>query len=190
MRPVILAALACLALAAPAAAQQPSAWREYAYPEMGFLIQFPLAPTVSTATWPAPGGRPVPATVYAARERRATYRVTVADFSGSPDDRAVIMSAAQTAARQGGEIKFDLEAHVDLQFGRQLSIAGKDGSYGDVAVFMLGRRLYVVEGWSLPPNAENRSDRIVRFVETLSFPNQPPGPLPAAVQAQFTVEAP
>jgi len=182
--------LVCLGLGAPAMAQAPTVWRDYAYPEMGFLIQFPVAPSVSTGTWPAPGGRTVPATVYAARERGATYKVTVADFSASSEDRAAIMSAAAAAAGQGGEIKLNLEAHVDLQFGRQLSIAAKDGGYGDVAVFMLGRRLFVVEGRALPPNADERTDRIVRFVETLSFPNQPPGPLPASVQAQFTVEAP
>jgi hypothetical protein len=173
-----LAPVICLVLAMPALAQPaPAGWRDYDYPDAGFLIQFPAQPTTSYGTYPAPGGRSVPARIYLARDPAASFSVTVADFSEVPDEGPAITAAAIRKAGEDGEVKLDLEDHVDLQFGRELSIVGKDGARSAVVIFLIDRRLYVVTGKALPPDAEAHSDRIVRFVETLSFPNRPEEPI-------------
>jgi hypothetical protein len=51
-------------------------------------------------------------------------------------------------------------------FGRNLSIAGTDGSHSTVAVFFYMGRLYVVEGTALSDDA---NADVVRFTQSLVF---------------------
>ena len=54
--------------------------------------------------------------------------MTVAELPGM-EESAVIDNAVKTLA-QGGDIKLDIPARVARVYGRQLSIAGADGTHG------------------------------------------------------------
>lgn len=174
MRGLALAALLTL-VALPALGQEPtSEWREIKNAEAGFAIQFPAAPTTSRTTYRLGDREPVPASVYTLKEPGEDLTLTVADFFTTQEDRTAIVDEALKALARDGEIKLNVEAHVDLQFGRTVSIGGKDGGRTLAAAFFVDRRLYLVSGRASPPDAEERSDRIARFVETLSLPDHEP----------------
>jgi hypothetical protein len=83
------------------------------------------------------------------------------------DETAVIDHAIKTLS-QGGEIKVDIPARVSRVYGRQLSIAGSDGSRSSVAIFYFKGRLYQIEGIALP-DAKDAGSYVIRFQQSLVF---------------------
>lgn len=135
-------ALSIVLLAGGARAQ---GFQEYAYPDAGFSAQFPVQPTVSEIQYRA-GAVSGPAKVYAARQGSAEYSVTVVDMSASPADGDAAVDAAVKALAATGQIKLDVRARIDRQFGREVSVQAKDGGQITTAVFYVGKKLYVLAG--------------------------------------------
>ena len=164
--PVRLAAFVVVVLmfGSPADAQ---AWREYRY--SGFAIQFPAEPTIERGTYLTAEGATVGARIYSARQAGAFYKVTVADLSSAhqSETRAVSQAVGQLTAN--GEVIVDVPHRVNRILGRQLSIAGHDGSRSAVALFYRNRRLYLVEGTILPTSDDPMSSDGVRFQQSLRF---------------------
>jgi hypothetical protein len=157
--------VASLAACAPAAAQ---GWTEYAYPSDAFTVSFPAEPTVQTTTYQAADGRTVEARVYSVTQDSGVFRMMVADLSGAAmAENAVIDHAVKTLA-EGGEIKLDIPHRISRVYGRQLSIAGPEGSRSMVAAFYYNHRLYLLEGKALPAAADATADAI-RFQQSLTF---------------------
>jgi len=156
--------LALTFVAHPAAAQS---WKEYAYPADAFSVAFPTEPTVRTTTYQAADGRQVEARVYSVLQDGSVLKMTVAVL---PDPAVAENSVLDHAVRMlshGAEITVDIPHRISRVYGRQLSIAGPDGSRSSVAVFYHKRRLYQIEGTVLP-TATATSDAI-RFQQSLSF---------------------
>ena len=65
-------------------------------------------------------------------------------------------------------MKVNAPHHIMAVFGRQLSIVKGDGSRVAVALFAYQRRLYQIEGRSLPAGNDATADAI-RFVQSLIF---------------------
>jgi hypothetical protein len=162
MRLIVLAFAAFIA-AAPANAQS---WREYDYPTYSFSVSFPSEPKVETTMYQAFNGRMVEARVYTVANSNGVLRMTIADLSdGDMEEKPVIDHAIKTLS-EGGEIKVDIPHRISAVYGRQLSIAGADGSHNSVAVFFHKRRLYQIEGKAA--SDEGTADAI-RFQQSLSF---------------------
>ena len=176
----LLAALVLIAAPLPAMAQT---WQEYRYPEAGFVIQFPAAPTLTDTAFTTRQGLTVPARLYALHEAGGDFSVTVADFSGTTADRVTIMAEGVAAAAGEGKVTIDMIAHIDLQFGRQISTLSPGGKRRAAVVFLLERRLFIVTGTA---RTQAGSDRIARFVDGLSFPGQPGGPSPDEVLSSLS----
>jgi hypothetical protein len=62
-----------------------------------------------------------------------------------------------------------LDARINREFGRELSVSGADGSRSAIAIFFVNRHLYLLDGESLPPNAIAKSGDAVRFQQSLQF---------------------
>jgi hypothetical protein len=170
MRPnaLILAFIAAVFLAGgppPAAAQD---WKEYAYPEYSFAVSFPADPKVETTTYPAADGRPVEAHVYSVTQDGGVFKVTVADLSNAAMDESAVIGHAIETLSQEGEVKVNIPHRVRRVFGRQLSIAGADGSRSSVAVFYYKQQFYQIEGKALPTGTDGTADAI-RFQQSLVF---------------------
>ncbi len=157
----LAAAGAVLLVAAPAWAQ---GWQEYDYPEAGFAAQFPVKPTVAELQYRAPG-LTAPAKVYTARQGSADFSVTVADLSGVDPGKDAAIAAATAAFAGTGEIKLDVNARIDRQFGHELSIQGKDGGRTVTAIFYIDKKLYILAART---DADG-SGLGVRFQQTLQF---------------------
>ncbi len=171
-------------LCAAACATAPG-WRDYTYPQAGFTIQFPAPPRVSLTTYVA-AGRRVPATVWSLRQDGVVYAVQVADLAGAPVTASEAVDGAINTLRQTGQVIGDTTAHIELRFGRAISLADRDGGRRAIQVFYFDHRLYTVSGRALPPDANARTGRIVRFVDTMSFDVNPP-PALLAPQAGATL---
>ena len=157
--------IAALFASGPAAAQS---WKEYNYPQYAFGVSFPAEPTVATKPYQTADGTSVEARVYSVAQSNAVFTMTVVDLSGvQTEEKAVIDHAIQTLS-QGGEIKLDIPHRISRVYGRQLSIAGRDGSHASIALFYHQKRLYQIQGLALPSGEDGTADAI-RFQQSLIF---------------------
>jgi hypothetical protein len=154
---------ALLLVSAPAAAQK---WREYGYLENSFAIQFPAEPKISEGSY-ATAVVTVNATIYALEQADARYSVTVADFSKTRLSEAAVLDLAIAELKKDGDVTVDIPHRVNRQLGRQLSIAGHDGSRSSIALFYYQHRLYEVKGTSEDAGSSDGA----RFQQSLRFTN-------------------
>jgi hypothetical protein len=157
--------VATIAVGAPAAAE---GWTEYAYPGDAFTVAFPSEPKIEATTYQTADGHKVDARVYSVTQESGVFRMTVADLEGAAQaGNAAVDHAIKTLA-EGSEIKVDIPHRISQVYGRQLSLAGPEGSRSMVAVFYNKRRLYLLEGKALPGDANATADAI-RFQQSLVF---------------------
>jgi hypothetical protein len=95
--------------------------------------------------------------------------MTVADFSNIQIDQKAAIADAERAIGVTGKVTFAVDARIDRDYGRELSIAGADGSRSAVAIFFVNKHLYELIGQSLAPDAAAGSDNTIRFQQSLSF---------------------
>ena len=164
-----LSAIAALGLAAASVPALGQGWKEYSYPQSGFVVQFPAEPVISQGTFRAGTGPSVPSVSYSVRQDGIDYSVMVADYSGQRIDGQTAMGEAIKALAEVGEIKLDSQERIDRDFGHDITLAGKDGSRSMLAIFFVGNRLYELNGKALAPNAEAGSGKTARFQQTLVF---------------------
>ena len=163
---LILFMLAAFVAGRPAAALE---WTEYTYPDYSFSVSFPSEPKVETTTYQAANGRPVAAHVYSVTLDSNVFKMTVADMRETGlEENAVIDHAVKTLS-QAGEVKVDIPHRISWIYGRQLSIAGADGSRSSVAVFYYKRQLYQIEGTTLPAGDDSSTSNTIRFQQSLVF---------------------
>jgi hypothetical protein len=162
---------ACLTPMA-AAAQE---WKAYPYPEAGFAIQFPAAPTVDKSAFKTPDGASLPMTRYEVRQDRMVYTLSVVDYSTTNADGMATIAATEKSFGAAGKVTVAIDARVNRAFGRELSVTGAGGSRSAVAIFFVNRHLYTAVAQALPPNALENSDDAVRFQESLQFPDDTGG---------------
>jgi hypothetical protein len=160
---VVALAVVLLLNGSPAEAQ---AWREYRY--SGFAISFPTEPTIESGTYATGDGTIVDARIYSAQQDGTLYKVTVANLPRGRDE-AKVVSEAIGLLTENGDVVVDLPHRVNGILGRQLSIAGHDGSRTAIAVFYRSRRLYLVEGTILPTHDDPMSSAGMRFQQSLRF---------------------
>jgi len=158
-----LIGLAVLALAGSAAAQT---WQEYTNKDYSFTVMFPAAPQVETTTYQVAAGRSVPAHVYTARQDKGIFKVTVAELGNTGLQENAVIDYAVKNISAGGEVKVDFPHRIYQVYGRQLSIAGRDGSHSTVAVFDTNGRLYQIEAKVL---AGGNDTDLIRFQQSLIF---------------------
>lgn len=157
---------AALLIPAAAVAQE---WKVYQYPDPGFAVQFPLPPVVEQSTFKTSAGVSLPMTRYSARQDRVLYSLKVVDFSSVNPDGMRTIAEAEKSFGAFGRVTVAIDARVNREFGRELSVSGADGSRSAVAIFFANKHLYVLTGESLPPNAIARSGDAIRFQQSLQF---------------------
>src|SRR5262249_52094925 len=110
------------------------------------------------------------------QQENSAYRVSVIDFGNVTFDRDAAIEEALNEFRGKGDVKVDIPARVNRNFGRQLSIVAKDGSRSSVAVFFANNRLYEIEGTVLASNPDPNSGDAIRFQQSLRFTGNNAGP--------------
>lgn len=166
MKRTVAILMAAWLIPAVAAAQE---WKVYQYPEPGFAVQFPAPPAVEKGTFRTATGLSLPMTRYEARQDRVIYTVKVVDFSSANEDGMTAIAETEKSFGASGKVTVAIDARVNREFGRELSVNGTDGSRSAVAIFFANKHLYVLVGESLPPNAISRSGDAIRFQQSLQF---------------------
>lgn len=157
--------LAAFLASAPAHAQS---WREYAYPQYSFGVSFPAEPKIETTTYKTAEGDMVEARVYSVLQDNSLFKMTIADLSERKTEEGTVIDHAIKTLSEGGKITVDIPHRISRVYGRQLSIVGADGRHSSIAVFYYKRRLYQIEGVSLPQGADATANAI-RFQQSLIF---------------------
>jgi len=173
MRTSLLLAAAMTVLASSAMAD---GWMEYNYPELGFSVSFPAAPTVETMPFRTMDGIMANETQYTVQQENSAYRVAVIDFANVSFDRDTEITEALNDLRGKGDVKVDIPARVNRNFGRQLSIVAKDGSRSSIAIFYANNRIYEIEGTVLASSPDPNSGDAIRFQQSLRFTGDNFGP--------------
>ena len=174
---LIAFALAAFLAGGPAAAQN---WQEYSYPAYSFTVAFPADPQIETTTYQVADGRSVEAHVYSVRQNNGVFKVTVAELASTGLAESDVIGHAIKTLSEGGEVKIDIPHRVYQVYGRQLSIAGADGSRSTVAVFDFNGRLYQIEGKALPGGSPLD---MLRFQQSLVFTGGGSNRSPEAIRA-------
>jgi len=137
-------ALVALFFAGGTAAAQD--WMEYTYPDLAFSVAFPAEPKVEITTYQVADGRSFEARIYSVTQDTGVFKMTVVELPDAGIDENALISHAVNTMAQGSEIKLDIQHRIRRVYGRQLSIAGADGSHSYVAAFLHKKRLYQIEG--------------------------------------------
>jgi hypothetical protein len=166
MRLIIPMAIFTILSSAPVQAQ---AWEEHAYPDAGFAVQFPVEPRVEAGSYETADGTSVPATVYSASEGSGVYTVIVAELANTPADQRNAIDDAVSQLRKTGQIELDVNARINREFGRELSVAENDGSRSTMGIFFFNHRLYELRARVLPPDPKAGSADALRFQQSLRF---------------------
>ena len=157
-----IAALVVLLCPGAAAAQD---WIEYTDRAERFMINFPGKPAVRDSTWESQRDDALPARVYSARAGQQRYTLTVVNLAkvAQPSDvKGAIAWAAWDFRKRGGEITYDAYAQSDRIEGHELHITNRDRTQTLAAIYMLARRLYILEA-TVPAN----SPGAVHFLQSL-----------------------
>jgi hypothetical protein len=162
---LLISIVTMLVLAAPAAAQ---GWKEYSYPDYFFEVAFPAEPKIETTTFQAADGALVEARVYSATRERGAFTLTIAELPGRAAAKDQEIDHAAKELIKDGTIKLDIPHRISQVYGRQLTIAGADGSYSSVALFYYKRRLFQIEG-KVFPGGDNSTADAIRFQQSLVF---------------------
>ena len=169
----LLAAVPLLAAAAAASAQ---GWSKYYSERDQFIVNFPGEPDVREVDYVSETGVAIPSRVYSVEDGASRYAITVVDYTQaeaahvercrrldaeldrvSPNqcrgrghlrdiDGAIAYEAWNIRQRQSGTVTYDAFGRVDGVPGHQLQILHPDESRSFIGLYMLDRRLYVLEG--------------------------------------------
>ena len=156
-----------------AAAAPPANWREYAYPEHGFAIQFPAAPKIEKSTYTAPWARELPATTYSVEQDHILYKMTVAELpAGTQDGANYLGEAAYYLMREGDVIFTDIPRIDQAQngvFGIGMVVDAEDGRRVRSSIYVTKGRLYRADAIVLPARGDKDQAIPSRFEQTLRF---------------------
>ena len=166
-----LIAVAILLLARPAFAQ--SEWREYVYPDQQFAVSFPAAPAVDALRVQTPVGTAANESRYNAALGGAHFQVSVFDLLRVRMNGPTAVARAAYSLRMRGEVKLDVVAEVQGNWGRDLEIVAPDGSSTVAAVFFRNDRLYVLEAAASDKDFDAVSADMIRFQQSLRFIGDP-----------------
>jgi hypothetical protein len=167
MRFIVLIATFSAIFVSSASAQ--SSWTEHVFADNHFQVQFPGEPSVATTPYIAADGAKATKTTYSVRQDTGLYQAAVIDLTQSGIDAATAIDQAVSALRENNNVTFNQAARQNGTCGRYLTLKGKDGSTSTVSLFFRDKRLYQIQGTSLPSNADASSGYMILFTNSFSF---------------------
>jgi hypothetical protein len=136
-------------------------WMEYAYPDYSFTVFFPAEPRIELTTYQGSDGRALQARIYSATLDGGVFKLTVVELPEAGTDGNVHVSHAVKTLTDGNQIKLDIPHRIRSTYGRQLAVAGADGSFSYLAVFVHKQRLYQLEGTASAAGGEADVDAMI-----------------------------
>jgi hypothetical protein len=138
--------VALLCLAAAAAAQTPSSWKEYSYPPDGFAVSFPTLPLVQTKNVPTDAGS-IELHEYSEQVNGVSMVVTVSNYGAAMTgkDADAQLEGAKNGALKNAEAKLKTEKKITLDANHGLELEADNGSiHFTVRMVVAGTALYQI----------------------------------------------
>ena len=156
-------------------------WIKYVNEQDQFIVNFPEEPELLEVNYVTESGATIPSRIYSVENENSRYAITVVNYTVaeqahvarcrrleaetdrvSPNqcrgrghlrdiDGSVGFEAWNIRRRNSGEITYDAFGRVDGVPGHQIQILHPDESRSFIGIYMLDRRLYVLEG-TVPGN--------------------------------------
>jgi len=142
----------------PAAAKD---WMEYAYPDRSFTVHFPAEPRIELTSYQGSDGRTFEARIYSATLSGGVFKLTVVELPEAGTDGNALVNHAVKTLTDGNQIKLDIPHRIRTTHGRQLAVAGANGSFSYLAVFVHKQRLYQLEGIASAAGGEADVDAMI-----------------------------
>jgi hypothetical protein len=168
MRLMTIVIAVALHMAAPADA----AWKQHAFPELGFSVDFPADTKTSKGEWKGAVARNVPTTMVSTELDHITYQAIVADFSNRLSELPSILGEAVYILSLEGapveEVMARIETGQNAIYGRRIAVALKDGGKKTSEVFATHGKLYVFTT-TISAAGDTGSPTAARFRDSISF---------------------
>jgi len=152
----LIPAALVLMTAAPVYAQ--SAWEEFTDRQEHFTVNFPGEPNVQPIEYKTGKGTTLPAKVYTAKDARGgEYKVTVVNYTNTPDEAGTAIAEAAKAIRAKGEVKYDAAEHTNNIPSQRVTVALAAGRTLLSETLMDHGRLFIMEADTppkMPPPAQ------------------------------------
>ena len=136
--------MAAALIASSAAA---AAWKEYPQPQLGFVVEFPADPAVSTGNYKTGLVAGAPAHIYSVKEEHALYVATVVDLLDRKEEGAILLGEAESTLSQLGDVTSISTSRVEpgraAIYGRFITINCRSGRVTD----QLGQTAETVRAW-------------------------------------------
>jgi hypothetical protein len=143
LRPTAFVIVAALIASSAAAA----AWKEYPQPDLGFVVEFPADPAISTGNYRTTLVPSATAHIYSVKEDHALYVATVVDLLDRKEEGATLLGEAESIVKGIGDVTSISTSRVEpgraAVFGRFITI---DCRYGK-ATDELGQTPETVRTW-------------------------------------------
>src|SRR5262245_27350123 len=108
-----------------------AAWKEYPQPQLGFVVEFPSDPNVSTGTYKTTLVPSATAHIYSVKEDHALYVATVVDLLDRKEEGAILLGEAESMITQLGDVTSISVSRVEpgraAVFGRFITIDCRRG---------------------------------------------------------------
>ncbi len=147
-----------------------AAWHGYVSREVGFSFIAPGEMKTEKATYASASANQRDAAVFRSMDNNIEYKVTVVNFAGSRNDEAVLIKEAATKFLAGRKVLSDVEARVDQNFGRKLTVElPNNGGRSMAGFYFKGGHLIQLEVTVLPANWDYETQDTGRFVDSVAF---------------------
>ncbi len=151
-------------------------WIKYVNEEDQFIVNLPREPELLEVDYITESGATIPSRIYSVENGNSRYAITVVDYTVAEEahvarcrrlevetdrvspnqcsgrghlrdiDGSVAFEAWNIRRRSSGEITYDAFGRVDGVPGHQIQMLHPDESRSFIGIYMLDRRLYVLEG--------------------------------------------
>lgn len=100
-------------------------WKKYSETQLGFAVDFPADPSLSTGRYHTALARSATAHIFSVKDARAAYVVTVVDLQDSREEGAILLGEAESLLTQLGDVRSISMSRAGgerLVYGRRLTI--------------------------------------------------------------------
>jgi hypothetical protein len=145
-----------------------AAWHGYVSREVGFSFTAPGEVKTEKATYAAQGARDAGA--FRSIDNNIEYKVTVVNFTGSGQNEETLIKDAATKYIAGKKVLSNVDARVDQNYGRKLTVElPNNGGRSMAAFYYKNNHLIELEVTVLPANGDYETPDTGRFVDSIAF---------------------
>jgi len=173
MRITLALVTGTMLLAGPVAAAD---WKLLTFPDQGFGIESPVPLVKGAGTYQAAVAGRIPTVTYSGELDNIRYKVTIIDISKRPAEALNLFEEMEALTELQGKVigndSMGIEPGKLRQYGRELVLQAKDGSFRRIGLMYSKGKIFQAEGTVLP-GGDRESIYPERFADSIIFDLDP-----------------